>query len=231
MILPDLATKSPAELEAMGRGTLRAETFVWSLMGQDAGQPLKEIIIRKDAELRTGGDFWWGLGTPLGDRVESEAISNGGTLPALFFKAGKQKQALDQSTYVWNGWRSIRTGRHGVIPKHALVLGGNPDGRYYALVCCCDTELVLSNHGPFDPAQCRTLAKGRPPGVTQRTALLKGQLKHQRGLYHIGFKAHLVEPWFVQLTDPRALTPQELAGVRQYKPGDDWLGLVKSLRN
>jgi hypothetical protein len=230
MTLPDLATTPHAELHAMGRGTMQAETFVWSLMGQDAGQSLKEIIIRKEAERRTGGDFWWGLGTPLGDRVESEAISNGGTLPALFFKTlGKQKQALAQKTFVWNGWRSSK-GRHGVIPKHVLVLGGDPDGRYYALVCRCDIELVLGNHGPFEPTQCRTLAKGVRPGVTQRTALLTGQRKHPHGPYHIGFEAYLAAPWFVRLTDSRALTPAELDRVRQYKPGDDWLSLVKSLR-
>jgi hypothetical protein len=38
------------------------------------GSTLNEIIIRKEAEQRTGGEFWWGLGTPLGPRVESVAI-------------------------------------------------------------------------------------------------------------------------------------------------------------
>jgi hypothetical protein len=164
-------------------------SFVWSLMGQDANQPLKEIIIRKGAELRTGGEFWWGSGTPLGDRVESVAILNGGTLPALFSALGKQKQAPVQNTYVWNGWHSIRKARHGSIPKHVLVLGGNPDAPDYALVCRCDTELVLGDHGPFDPAQCLTLANRRPPGVSQRAALLTGQLKHPHGRYRIGFNA------------------------------------------
>src|SRR6266571_3874152 len=156
MILPDLATTSHAELQTRGRGTMHAEPFVWSLMGQDANRPLKEIIIRKEAERRTGGEFWWGLGTPLGDRVESVAILNGGTLPALFSALGKQKQAPDQNSYVWSGWHGIRKACHSsipkhVIPKHVLVLGGNPDTPYYALVCRCDTELVLGDHGPFDP--------------------------------------------------------------------------------
>jgi hypothetical protein len=171
----------------------------------------------------------------LGDRVESVAILNGRTLPALFSPLAKQKQAPNQTIYVWNGWRPIRKG-HGsipkhVIPKHALVLGGNPDRPYYALVCRCDTELVLGNHGPFDPAQCLTLANGVPPGASQRAALLKGQFPHPHGPYRIAFIADLVGPWFVRLTDPRALTPAELDRVRQYKPGDDWLGLVKSLRD
>lgn len=210
--------------------------FIWSLMGQDAGQSLDEIIIRKEAERGTGQTFWWGLGTGLGARVESAAISNGGTLPALFSALGNQKQTSNQKTYVWNGWRSVRKGRyrtysHGSIPEHALVLGGSPDRAYYGLVCRCDTELVLGDHGPFDPAQCRTVAKGVAPGRSQRAALLTGHVKHPHGPYSITFIAHLVEPWFVRLTHPKALSAAEVARVRQYKRGDDWLGLVKSLRD
>jgi hypothetical protein len=210
--------------------------FVWSLMGQDAGQTLDEIIIRKEAERRTGGTYWWGGGTPLGPRVESEAILNGGTLRALFSALGNQKRAANQSTYLWDGWRSIRKGPHGThshgrIPKHVLVLGGNPDRPYYALVCRCDTELVLGDQGPFDPAQCLTIANGVPPGASQRAALLRGQVNHTHGRYRIAFSAYLVAPWFVRLTQARVLTAAELARVRQYKRGDDWLGLVKSLRD
>src|SRR5262249_27588171 len=110
------------------------QPFVWSLMGQDAGQPLKEIIIRKEAERRTGGEFWCGLGTPLGDRVESVASLNKAPLPVLFSKLGAKKTkqgSPSQNVYVWERWRSIRKGRsgtygHGSIPKHVLVLGGNP---------------------------------------------------------------------------------------------------------
>ena len=140
--------------------------LVWSLMGQDAGQPLPEIITRKNAELKTGGEAWWGGGTPLGARVESEAISNGGTLPAVFSPLENQKQALDPNTCVWDGFESILTGVQGDIPPHVLVLGGNPDRPYYAQVFRCDTELVLGNHGRFNPARCLTLANGVPPGVS-----------------------------------------------------------------
>src|SRR5262249_23305125 len=128
---------------------------------------------------------------------------------------------------------TLKAGNIGSIPQHVLVLGGNPDRPYYALVCRRDTELVLGDHGPFDPAQCLTLANGVRPGGSQRAALLKGQVPHSHGPYRIAFNAHLVAPWFVRLTNPRALTSAELARVRQYKPGDDcdWLSLVKSLRD
>ena len=231
MSFTDLATKSHAEFPAMVAAT---RVYVWSKMGPDADQTLDKIIDRKEAERRMGGDIWWGLGTPLGPCVESEAILNGGTLPVLFSELRKQEQAPNQSIYVWNRWRSIRKGHHGThsgtIPKHALVLGGNPDRPYYALVFRCDTELALGDHGLFDPALCRTLANRRRPGVSQRSALLEGQVRHPHGPYRIAVSADLVVPWYVRLTHPRMLTAAELARVHQYKPGDDWLSLVKSLR-
>ena len=228
-MITELAATSHAERQAVVE-----EPFVWSLMGQDAGQPLKEIIIRKEAERRTGGQFWWGLGTPLGDRVESVASLNKAPLPVLFSALGAKKTkhgSSSQNVCVWERWRSIRTGRNGSIPKHVLVLGGNADRPYYALVCRCDSELVLGDHGPFDPAQCRTVAKRLAPGASQRTALLTGKMNHPGGRYRIAFKAHLVGPWFVRLTHGQVLTAAELARVRQYKHGDDWLSLVKSLRD
>jgi hypothetical protein len=212
--------------------------FVWSVMGQDAAQPLTEIIIRKEAERKSGGSFWWGIGTPLGDRVESVAILNGRTLPAWFsaLDAKQAQQVSGQTVRVWKGWRSIRTGQRGIIPKHVLVLSDvkkNKKGHdlpYYALVCESDAELRLGNHGPFDPDQCLTVANGIPPGGSQRAALLTTKGKHLHGPYQISFKANLIGPWFVRLTDHRALTASELAKVRQYKPGDDWLRLCESIR-
>jgi hypothetical protein len=127
--------------------------------------------------------------------------------------------------------RRNATYSHHSIPQHVLVLGGKPGKSYYALVCRCDTELALGDHGLFNPAQCLTLASGLAPGPSQRAALLKGQIQHSHGAYRVAFKAQLVEPWFVKLTKPRALSAAELVRARQYKPGDDWLSLVKSLRD
>jgi hypothetical protein len=123
--------------------------FVWSLVGEDAGEKLTHIITRKEAERRTGGgEFWWGLGTPLGDGVESTAIVNEGTLPALFSALKpktKSSEDANQRIQVWNGWHSIRgDGHHGAIPDHVLVTGyapkklGKPTKAHYALVCRSD---------------------------------------------------------------------------------------------
>jgi hypothetical protein len=93
-----LTTKQAARCESMGQTAAQESPFVWCLMGEDAGQLLDEIIVRKEAERRTGGTFWWGLGTPLGSRVESAAILNGGDLPALF--SAKPAKVLGRRTTV-----------------------------------------------------------------------------------------------------------------------------------
>jgi hypothetical protein len=36
--------------------------FVWSVVGEDANETLNHIMMRKEAERKTGrGEFWWGL--------------------------------------------------------------------------------------------------------------------------------------------------------------------------
>jgi hypothetical protein len=212
-------------------------SFVWSLVGEDAGETLTHIVTRKEAERATGrGEFWWGLGTPLGDGVESAAVVNGGTLPALF-SALKPKEGGDTNAkiQVWNSWRSVRKGGHTKrIPDHVLVTSGydseQPDKAHYALVCRSDARLVLGNHGFFDPKQCRTVKNNRAPGPSQRAALLTGQHSHSRGPYTISFDATLVAPWYVRLADGDQLTPAEIGSIREYKAGENWLTLVKSLR-
>jgi hypothetical protein len=215
--------------------------FVWSLVGEDAGETLDHIVRRKEAERRTGrGEFWWGLGTPLGDSVESAAIVNKGTLPARFsaLKPKKGNEDANAKIQVWNGWHSIRKGgQHGTIPDHVLVTSGyaptepgKPEKAHYALVCRSDARLALGNHGSFNSAQCRTVKNNRAPGPSQRAALLTGQHTHSRGPYTIAFEANLVGPWYVRLTYGHVLTPAEIGRIRQYKEGDDWLTLVKSLR-
>ena len=217
--------------------------FVWSVVGEDAGETLSHIVTRKEAERRAGrGEFWWGLGTPLGEGVKLAAIVNGGTLPALFSALkpkGKSNEDANAKIQVWNSWCSIRKGgQHGTIPDHVLVTSGytapqpgKAEKAHYGLVCHSDARLVLGNHGTFNPAQCRTAKNNLAPGSSQRAALLTGQHTHSQGPYTIAFEATLVGPWYVRLDDGRVLTPAGINGICQYKDGDDWLGLVKSLRN
>ena len=89
--------------------------FVWSLVGEDAGETLTHIVTRKEAERRSGrGEFWWGLGTPLGDSVESAAIVNKGTLPALF--SALEPKKAQKFKFGMVGIAFAKTARMGRFP-------------------------------------------------------------------------------------------------------------------
>jgi|SRR6516164_2905233 len=134
-------------------GAMYAKSFVYSLMGVDAGEPLNHILIRKEAERKTGGNWWWGLASNIAKELEEEATSNGGTLPVLFAAVAKPNDGVPgQKACVWNGWQSRDGNRGGRIPDHALVISGYDQGyfsedpkkkkkRYYALVCQSEAEV------------------------------------------------------------------------------------------
>lgn len=201
------------------------------------GETLQKIVVRKESERKTGnGVFWWGLGTPLGETVETAAASNGGELPALFSEILGRPQTKDASperVCVWNGWQSISRLRRGNLPNHVLVTGGaDPSGRYYALVGRSSDRIVLGNHGYFEPTQSQTFKNGKVPGSSQTAAVLTDRHGgiHSRGRYIVSFVCRLVDPWYVKLTQGRVLTGAELDRLRRYEEGDDWMRLVRSLR-
>lgn len=209
--------------------------FVWAKMQAAAGETLEQIVQRKEAERRAGdGLFWWGIGTSLGEAVETTAASRGEILPILFSRMlskPKKQDAEPESVCVWDGWRN-RKGITGSLPEHVLVTGGtSPSGKYYALTCFSSDELALKDHGPFDPSLCRTM-RGKVPGSSQVTSLLHDTQpgSHARGIYRIGFRAQLSKPWCVQLTDGRLLSDEERHLLRNFKEGDDWMYLTKRLR-
>lgn len=210
--------------------------FVWSVMGEDAGESLAHIVVRKEAERKTGdGEFWWGLGTPLGGDIESSALANGGVLPALFSEPSrKAKPTPSAEVRVWNGWQSVLNGREGKVPKHVLVTSGHDPSKSerprYALICKSEAALALAIQDSFDPTLCRTARNNAIPGPSQRAALLDGELPHTRGAYKIAFMATLVGPWYVRLIHPTILSSSDLEKIRKYKNDNDWLSLVRQLR-
>ena len=215
--------------------------FVWAKMQAEAGEPLEQIVLRKEAERASGkGTFWWGFGSSLGDDVARAATANGHALPVLFSKMltkPKKKDSEPDIVWLWDSWRTKRD--VGRIPTNALVTGGSGPARgHYALVCQSDTPLRLQDHGVFDPDQCWTYKskdnKGaeKAPGPSQVTSLLWNRLPsaHKAGDYRTGFRATLVKPWAVQLTNPRQLSDRERGLIKGFRDGDDWMSLVRMLR-
>ena len=76
---------------------MHAKSFVFSPMGVDAGETLNHIFIRKETERKTGGNWWWGLGSNIASELEREATSNGGTLPVLFTAVAGSQDLMSES--------------------------------------------------------------------------------------------------------------------------------------
>jgi hypothetical protein len=207
--------------------------FVWAKMQAEAGETLDRIVQRKEAEREHGsGLFWWGIGGSLATAAV-HAGSNG-DLPVLFSRMlskPKKKDAAPAAVCVWERWQT-KNGREGQIPLNVLVTGGSLGGSHYALVCHSSVPLKLQDHGAFDPQNCRTMARGKVPGASQVTSLLRDLRPgtHESGPYRLGFRATLVDPWAVKLTEGRQLSERERDTLRQYKEGDDWMRLVSTLR-
>ena len=104
--------------------------FVCSVIGRDADETLEHILTRKEAERRTGtgahlGEFWWGLGAPLGRDVEAAAKKNGGSLPVLFSRSNNAKTPRCSQVLIWDEWQSVLDRRQGGrIPNHIIVTSG-----------------------------------------------------------------------------------------------------------
>ncbi len=219
--------------------------FICSVVGGDAGEDLNHIVIRKEAERSAGtGEFWWGLGAALGRDVEARAQATGGSLPALFSASSNSSVQAPNQVRVWDGWSSrLDPRQRGRIPGHVVVTSGydpkklkKKERPHYALVCHSDHKLILSHNGFCNLSQCTT-AKNRVVEYLQGAALLfkpppltLPSGTRSRSCRSIAFEAGLFGHCYVKLEDPRVLTQSEWNSLRQYKVGDDWRALAKSLR-
>jgi hypothetical protein len=223
--------------------------FVCSVIGRDAGETLEHIIVRKEAERSTGtaehaGEFWWGLSAPLGPDVEAQAQQNGGTLPALFSRSNNSQVQHYSQVWIWDEWQSVLDPRRGGrIPNHVIVTSGpkkKPSDGHYALICHSNQKLTLGSLGYCDlaPPHCRTLKNRKSLKYITGARLLEKQLplfsrkgSPSASVRSVEFEASLIGHCYVKLRGiPRVLTQAQLNSLRQYQPGDDWLGLVKKLR-
>ena len=81
----------------------------------------------------------------------------------------------------------------------------------------------MSDHGAFSP----------PSKIRSATALVQGDLdgeQHFPGHYHWGFRAELVEPWFVEMARPRELSREQRELLAGRSGFSDWSKIVGCLR-
>lgn len=198
---------------SQGRATIATlpSKFCWTKMGDEAGQGLSGIISRKDTERQLGdGIFFWGIGTPLGERIWSFIKSTDN--PQVFFSPMKAKpKTIDinpDKVFAWTAYVD-RHGRKHVMPDHALVTSRGTAREktkdyHYALVCHKHTQLEAE----LWPAVCsetlRNYKTGKRLGYSQVTSIVEstGESDSCTLDYSISFGADLVAPFYVKLVDP-----------------------------
>src|SRR4051794_12763532 len=203
-----------------------ADVFIWTKLGDDAGEAIRGILARKEAE-RRAGTFWWGIGSSLERGRLRQALTGcgGGTLPVLFSEQlSRPRRGASGGMRLWTRWVD-ETGTDHEIPDHALVIGPADLARYYALVCRSDDSIACLRDQPFDDQLFHNYPNGARPGASQNTALLTGclQVDHCAGRYRRGFRAILVRPWLVTLAGSRLLSRDEQNLIADWN-GEDYAG-------
>lgn len=204
-------------------------------MQAEGGQTLRTILGIKEDERQAGdGTFWWGVGNSLGTAVQEAAKNSGGTLPILFLMMPSKPQRRDShpdQVFLWKFWEDRAGGKH-YIRQHVLEWsrGAKNKKKHYALVCRLHEPLKIGVH-VFDQSRWLT-HRGKRPGASQVTALLRGDLDgdHSQGDYCFGFRATLVDPWQVKLVDPQRLSPKKCKLLASWKKGADWGNFVAQFR-
>lgn len=181
-------------------------------MGDEAGQSLENIIIRKDLERELGnGLFVWGIGNSLGKTMwnfVSETKS-----PKVFFSKMKSKpKKIDKKpkmVYYWTHYLD-RLGEYHKLPEHTLVLSRGYTNRtskktHFALICQRKEPIYKEKWEQINFYSLKNIySKKNKLGFSQVTAIVERNLNsyQKSNFYEIIFTADLVEPYFVTLTNP-----------------------------
>ena len=214
-------------------------------MQAEAGQEIRRIISRKEAERRAGdGLFFWGVGNAP-SRAIGTLSQESSDVDVVFSLMKSRPQARDLSpsgVVVWHTYFDNK-GIERPIPDHVLVLSRElSNTRYksvhYALVCSSDQELRLADLGSFDPKAYRNIGdNGGQIGSSQVTALIvRTQDESLVSTYRINFRAKLVGCYWVRLGRPHSLKGTDLNTLAEISSSatemtvDEWTLAVAELR-
>lgn len=193
--------------------------FCWTKVGSEAGQPLADIIRRKELERQSGnGVFAWGIGNSVGPAIKyAKCVERIAALHTLFTSmkvAPKAMDAAPSSVLLWLGYHT-EDGQIERLPDHMLVTsrghyGAGADKRsHYALICRSHHPLASQGGrlGAIDHRAVRNLVSSNPVGASQVTSVVR----YRRGAsdeatYPVLFRATLTEGAFVRLAVPVLLT-------------------------
>jgi hypothetical protein len=189
------------------------DAFCWSRFGTEAGEPIEEILARKELErVSNDGVFLWGIGNSVAPGL-TELLRLLPQPEVLFSPIRARPRPIDVSpaaTFVWTAGEGL-DGRRYEVPESIRVTSGSsyPDVTprcHYALVCTSDEPLSISNSGSVIFQELRNLVSGRCLGASQVTAVVKRAEKPSvtDGTdYVVALRATLVPPYFVRLREAK----------------------------
>lgn len=215
-------------------------------MGAEAGQPLSDIIRRKDLERECGGGvFAWGIGNSVGPAIKhakhSEQIP---VLEALFTPMKAAPKAIDSapsSIVMWLGY-IVDTGEIEPLPAHMLITSRGQSGSgeekrgHYALICRSSNPLAAQRaHEAIDHRAVCNLVSSNPVGASQVTSVVRYRSKDSRdATYPVLFRAELTGQSFVRLAVPVTLTKELFEMYRALcacKRPQEWKSGIKELKS
>lgn len=195
--------------------------FCWSRFGTEAGQSIKDILIRKEQErIANGGVFLWGIGNALGPSMK-ELVRRTKTPEALFSPIKSAARTSDVEPAALAAWVAGETleGTPYTLPDHSLVTSrydpSAPKQTHYALVCFSEEPLSVSRLiGTIDAGSLRNLLTARRVGASQVTAVVQQHSTHQTSgrVYDIAMRVRLIYPYFIALKSPVLLLKTDSAG-------------------
>ncbi len=206
--------------------------FVWTKMSTDAGEPLENIVCRKELERRSGkGEFknvfWWGVGESRGEAIRKHLVGKGKKPKVLFSRMpSRPKKKAEEGGLIWQSYLDDE-GIEQPIPGHVIV-HSRPTETHHAIVCRSPKPLKLperdsesQNLNKFYKSELRNLnkdgGKGDEPDNRQTTSVVchcPNSKERTVPSYYDDLRADLVDPYFVKLASPRPLTETEHALFR-----------------
>jgi len=214
-------------------------------MGSDAGQPLSDIIRRKEMERQCGdGVFAWGIGNSVGPAIKyAKLVGKERELDALFTPMKAAPKAIDVSPSLIVMWLGYFSSADDVelLPEHMLITSrgqfGNGDEKkvHYALICRSGEPLTTQQaHMAIDHRAVRNLVSSNPVGASQVTSIVRYRSSDSRNAtYSVVFRAKLTEQAFVRLAVPVALTHDLLDLYRKVcaaRDSQEWRLGIKTLK-
>lgn len=206
----------------LGRQLMTTEIplrFCWTKFGTESGEVIEEILARKDSErLKNDGIFLWGIGTSVAPGIR-ELVRLERKPMAIFSPMRSKPKSIDsepESVVVWRKARKL-DGVEWRIPSGSTVISRAGSGRgtrkrlHYALVCRSEVPLQIGvSQTEVRFSALSNLLSGSPLGFSQVSSVVTHdpRIVDAGGgpVYAIGFLAHLVYPYFIELFDPTPLS-------------------------